>query len=253
MSLSNKITGIIPTFNEETHIEAAIDSLDFTDEIIVIDSFSSDKTIALAEAKGVKILQRKFDNFSSQKNYAIKKASHSWIFLLDADERVTPELQKEVLETVNKSSKYTAYWIWRSNFFMKRRIKYSGWQNDKVIRLFKRDKCSYDGKLVHEEIQSTGEIGRLKQVLDHYTYNNFNRFIQKKNLYAELQAKELSNRGIKPTLAHFIFKPAYRFINHYILRRGFLDGIEGFFIATFSAYAIFARYVNLWLINKGLK
>ena len=116
MNISNKINGIIPTFNEENHVEAAIDSLKFTDEIIVLDSFSTDATIERAKSKGAKILQRKFDNFSSQKNFAIEHASHSWIFLLDADERVSTELQKEVLEVVSKPSKYSAYWIFRSNF-----------------------------------------------------------------------------------------------------------------------------------------
>lgn len=253
MNVSNKITGIIPTFNEEEHIEAAIDSLNFADEIIVLDSFSTDATVERAQSKGVKILQRKFDNFSSQKNFAIEHASHSWIFLLDADERVSTELQKEVLEIISKPSKYSAYWIFRSNFFMKRRIKYSGWQNDKVIRLFMKEKSHYNGKLVHEEIQTEGEIGWLKNKLDHYTYKGFISFIQKKNHYAQLQAKELAEKGLKPGVFHFLIKPLYRFINHYFLRRGFLDGTEGFFIAIFSAYSIFARYVNLWLLNRGLK
>ena len=253
MNVSNKITGIIPTFNEEEHIIAAIDSLNFADEIIVLDSFSTDTTLERAKSKGVKILQRKFDNFSSQKNFAIENAAHSWIFLLDADERISIELKKEILEVVSKSSKYTAYWIFRSNYFMKRKIKYSGWQNDKVIRLFIKEKSLYDGKLVHEEIQTEGEIGYLKNKLEHYTYKGFISYIQKKNHYAQLQAKELAKKGLNPGVFHFLLKPLYRFINHYFLRCGFLDGIEGLFIAIFSAYSIFARYVNLWLLNRGLK
>lgn len=252
MTKSVKITGIIPTFNEECHIEAAIESLSFVDEIIVIDSYSTDDTVMLAEAQGVRLIQRKFDDFSTQKNYAIDLASHSWVFILDADERVPKALQKEVLAEVHKKSTSSAYWIRRSNFFMKRRIKYSGWKNDKVIRLFKKEECKYNGKLAHEEIQSIGEVSILKNYLDHYTYKDFNSFVKKKNLYAQLQAKELAGKGKKASPFHFIFKPSFRFFKHFILQKGFLDGIEGFFIASFYAYTIFARYVNLWLINRGL-
>ena len=253
MNPTVKITGIIPTFNEEIHIEAAIDSLAFADEILVIDSYSTDNTVALAKAKGARIIQREFDDFSSQKNHAINLAHYSWIFLLDADERVPAALQKEVIAEVNKDSTSSAYWIRRSNFFMKRRIKYSGWKNDKVIRLFKKEDCKYNGKLAHEEIKSVGKVSILLNYLDHYTYKDFNSFIQKKNLYAQLQAKELAKKGKKATLLHFIFKPSFRFFKHFIWQKGFMDGIEGFFIATFYAYTIFARYVNLWLINRDLK
>ena len=250
---ANKITGIIPTFNEELHIAAAIESLSFVDELIVIDSYSTDKTVEIANAKSVKLIQRKFDDFSSQKNFAINLASHDWVFILDADERVPIELQKEVLSKVNKVTTKSAFWIKRSNFFMKRRIKHSGWKNDKVIRLFKKEECKYNGKLAHEEIHTEGEIGLLKNSLDHYTYKDFNSFIKKKNLYAQLQAKELAKKGKSPNAFHFLFKPSFRFFKHFILQRGFLDGIEGFFIASFYAYTIFVRYVNLWLINRGLK
>jgi glycosyltransferase involved in cell wall biosynthesis len=253
MNFKNKITGIIPTFNEELHLEAAINSLSFVDELIVIDSYSTDKTVDIAKAKGVRLVQRKFDDFSSQKNYAIELANYPWVFILDADERVPFGLQKEILAEVSKKSTSTAYWIRRSNFFMKRRIKHSGWKNDKVIRLFKKEECRYNGKFAHEEIQSKGSISVLDNYLDHYTYKDFNSFIRKKNLYAQLQAKELALKGKKANLFHFIFKPSFRFFKHFIFQKGFLDGIEGFFIATFYAYTIFARYVNLWLINRDLK
>ena len=136
MSTTTKITGIIPTYNEENNIEAAIDSLSFVDELIIIDSYSTDKTVALANAKGVRLVQREFDDFSSQKNYAIDLAKHSWIFILDADERIPSLLKKEIQIELTKTNTSAAYWIKRSNIFMNKRIKYSGWQHDKVIRLF---------------------------------------------------------------------------------------------------------------------
>ena len=253
MSATTKITGIIPTYNEEINIEAAIDSLSFVDELIIIDSYSTDKTVALANAKGVRLVQREFDDFSSQKNYAINLAKHSWVFILDADERIPSLLKKEIQTELTKTDTSAAYWIKRSNIFMNKRIKYSGWQHDKVIRLFKKESSKYDGKLAHEEIQTDGEVGILENKIEHYTYKDFNEFVRKNTFYAQLQAKDLAKKGKKATLFHFIAKPSFRFFKHYILQKGFLDGIEGFFIASFYAYTTFLRYVHLWLLNRNLK
>ena len=248
-----KISAIIPTYNEEIHIEAAIQSVSFADEIIIIDSYSTDNTIEIAKKYNTRVIKRKFDNFSNQKNHAIEEASHKWIVLLDSDERIEEKLQKEIIEAVNSRSNFGAYWIYRRNFLLKKEIKFSGWQNDKVVRVINRDYCKYNGKLVHEEIESSKEIGFLKERIIHYTYKNFDSFIAKKNKVAQLQAQELAIKNQKATLPRLLLKPLFRFINHYIFRLGFLDGFQGFFIASFYAYTIFTRYVKLWIINKGFK
>ena len=248
-----KLSAIIPTYNEETNIEAAIQSVSFADEIIVIDSFSTDNTIAIAEKHGVRILQRAFDNFSSQKNYAIEKATYKWIVLLDADERIGEDLKNEIQTVLNHEPEANAYWVYRRNYLLGREIKYSGWQNDKVIRLIDRDLCKYNGKLVHEEIALPKKTAFLKNKLDHYTYKDFDSFINKKNKIAQLQAQMLAAKNKKFSLFLLITKPTYRFLNHFFFRRGFLDGFPGFFIASFYTYTIFTRYIKLWIINKGLK
>ena len=130
-----KISAIIPTFNEEDHIIDAIESLAWADEIIVVDSFSTDNTVALAQSKGVKILQRNYEYSASQKNWAIPQASYDWVFILDADERVEDNLKKEISKIKNSQPKNDAYWIPRQNHFMGKKIRFSGWQGDKVIRL----------------------------------------------------------------------------------------------------------------------
>ena len=249
----NKLSVIIPTFNEDENIEAAITTVSFADEIIVIDSFSSDNTIPIAKKMGARILLRAFDNFSSQKNYAIEKAKHKWIILLDADERVGEELKKEILKIVSQDPRNKAYWVYRRNYLLGREIKYSGWQNDKVIRLIDRDSCRYNGQLVHEEIILPKKVGFLKNKLNHYTYKDFDSFIRKKNKVAQLQAQMLANKNKKFSIFVVLGKSFYRFWNHYLFRRGFLDGFQGFFIASFYAYTIFTRYIKLWIINKGLK
>lgn len=249
----HKISAIIPTFNEEENIEAAIQSVSFADEIIVIDSQSTDQTVSIAERMGAKILQRKFDNFSNQKNYAIEKATHNWVVLLDADEVISSALRDEMIETLHQGPKASAYYVYRRNYLLGREIKYSGWQNDKVVRLIERDLCRYNGKLVHEGIVTDGKMAYLKNKLDHYTYKDFDSFIRKKNKVARLQAEALALKNKKVTPYRLFIKPLYRFINHYFLRRGFLDGFPGFFIASFYTYTVFVRYVRLWIINNNHK
>ena len=247
-----KITAVIPTLNEEIYIEEAIKSVHFADEIIVIDSFSTDKTIELAKKYDVKILQRVFDDFSSQKNYAINLATHNWIYILDADERLTPLLEKEILEAVKHPNKYVGFYVRRTFYFMGKKIKYSGWQRDKVIRLFKKENCKYNGSPVHERIDSKGEIGFLKHKLEHYSYRSYDHYISKMNHYSALRAKQLSEQGKKVTLFHILIKPPTRFVIHYFIRLGFLDGFEGFIIAKTQAYGVLTRYVKLWLVNRKM-
>lgn len=248
-----KLTAIIPTYNEESNIEDAIKSVSFADEIIVIDSYSTDKTVAIAEKLGANVILRAFDNFSAQKNYAIESAQHDWVLLLDCDERVDKPLREEIIGILQNGPKASAYWVYRRNYLLNREIKYSGWQNDKVIRLIEKAHCRYNGKLVHEEIITDKKHSFLKAKLTHYTYKDFESFINKKNKVAHLQAEMLAIKGKKASLYAFFIKPLYRFVNHYIFRRGFLDGFPGFFIASFYSYTIFTRYVKLWMINKGLK
>ena len=253
MSKTTYITAIIPTLNEEAHIEAAIDSVSFADEIMVIDSFSTDRTVAIANSKNARVLQRKFDDFSSQKNYAIQQASNNWIYVLDADERVTSELRKEILETIQDPKNYVGFYVYRTFYFIGRKLNYSGWQRDKVIRLFRKDKCKYNGKLVHETITADGHVGFFKSKLEHYSYQNFDHYIKKLNQYASLKSKALYDKGKKVTLFHIVIKPPYRFISHYIIRLGFLDGFPGFIISVTQAYGVLTRYIKLWLMNHKLK
>ncbi len=248
-----KITAIIPTFNEEIHIEDAIKSVSFADEIIVVDSFSTDKTIELARKHDVTILQRVFDDFSTQKNFAISKAKNKWIYVLDADERLTPALQKEILETVKSPNNFVGFYVYRTFYFLNKKIRFGGWNRDKVVRLFLKEHCQYDGNLVHEIIKANGELGFLKQKVEHFSYRGFDHYISKLNQYSALQAKQLYEKGKKATLFHLLVKPPVRFLIHYILRLGILDGFAGFILASTQAYGVYTRYIKLRLIRKKLK
>ena len=247
-----KISAIIPTLNEEIHIADAIKSVSFADEIIVIDSFSTDKTIEIAEKLNVKIIKRKFDDFSSQKNFAIEQAKYDWIFILDADERVTPEVEKEIIEAVKDPKDFVGFYVRRSFYFSGKKVNYSGFQSDKVIRLFLKEHCKYAG-LVHEKIISNGKIGFFKNKIDHFSYRNYDHYISKLNHYAAIRAKELHEKGNKVNIYHVMIKPAARFFIHYIVRLGFLDGFTGFLVAKTQAYGVLTRYIKLWLLNSEMK
>lgn len=253
MKTREKLTAIIPVFNEEKHIEEVLASVSFADEILIVDSFSTDATLELAKRFQPKILQRKFDYHAAQKNWAIPQAAHEWILLVDADERVTPELKDEILMHLENppNNSVAGFWIGRINHFMGERIHYSGWRNDKVIRFFRKSACRYKDKYVHEEIESDGKIEFLKEKLLHYTYESLDKFMQKLNRYATLQAKDYDTRTGKLTPYHFVMKPIWGFAKHYFVQSGFRDGVPGLVIGYIQGYTVFMRYVKLWLLRRS--
>ncbi len=247
----NKLTAIIPTGNEIHNIEAVIASVKFADEILVVDSFSTDGTFEKAQKLAHKVIRREYQYSASQKNWAIPQATHEWVLLVDADERVTPELETEIKEVLNNPTTHVAYWIGRNNHFMGERVKFSGWRNDKVIRLFKRDVCTYVDKQVHAEIIADGTVGSLKNKLYHNTYTTFDAYVEKMNRYATWQAKDYDKKTGKLTPYHFVIKPFWGFFKHYIVQSGFRDGVVGLTIGYMQAYVVFMRYVKLWLLRKN--
>lgn len=250
-----KITAIITTYNEAHNIEDVLKSVDFADEIMVVDSFSTDNTVELAKRYTDFIIQREYEYSASQKNWAIPQATHEWIILVDADERVTPELKEEIQVILNNlpDDETVGYWIRRRNHFMGRRVHYSGWRNDKVIRLFRKSKCLYEDKHVHEEIIADGNVGFLKSKLFHNTYITMDRHIEKLNRYAWLQTYDYNkNTGVLNPY-HFVIKPIWSFFKHYFIQSGFRDGMVGLVISSLHSYAVFMRYVKLWMLRKDLK
>lgn len=247
-----KITAVAITLNEAHNIEAYIKSLWFADEIVIVDSFSSDETVSLASKdEKVSVYQRKFDNFSAQKNFAISKAKNNWVTFFDLDEEITPKLSQEMVETII-NPEAIAYFVKRDFYFMGKRIKYSGLQNDYIVRLFNKDYCSYNSNLVHETLEVNGKSEKLKNSLPHHTYKSFDAYTAKMHQYSALQAQMLYKKGKKPNYYHFLFRPCYRFWNQFIFRLGILDGKEGFVLAYVSAFSVFKRYVNLWLLYRKI-
>lgn len=242
-----KLSALLIVYNEIDHISAVLDNLSFADEIVVVDSFSTDGTIELIKKRPeVHFYQRVFDDYTSQRNYAIKQATNDWILFIDADERVTDSLKKEVIQTIVTPDASDAYFFYRKFMFCKKPLHFSGWQTDKIFRLFKKEKASYVAeRLVHETLKVNGTIGKLKHKLIHYSYTDYESYKHKMLSYGRLRAKELYNKGKKPTLFHRLIKPTYKFVNHYIFRLGVLDGKKGFIICYLNALGVKERYVEL--------
>ncbi|NND63741.1 MAG: glycosyltransferase family 2 protein [Flavobacteriaceae bacterium] len=252
MNNTTKISALAITLNEAEVIENFIESLSFVDEIIIVDSYSTDATVELAQKhEKIKVLQRKFDNFSAQKNYAIAQAQNEWVLFFDPDEEITTEVAKEIQEAV-QNPKADAYFIRRQLYFMGKKIRYSGFQTDWVIRLFRKDKAQYNGNLVHETLDVEGTTAKLRARVPHHTYKSFDDYTGKLHRYSALQARMLYEKKKKPNLFHFLFRPFYRFWHQYLLRLGILDGKEGFILAYVNAFSVFKRYVNLWLLYRKI-
>jgi len=243
-----RLTVIIPTFNEASYIKDALESVSFADEIIVVDSFSQDETKSIAETFTSKVLQRQFDNFSAQKNYALEHATGDWVLFIDADERVTRTLEAEIKEVISQP-KHDGYKINFPHYFMNRFLYF---QSNDVLRLVKREGANFTG-LVHEKLHCTGSVGKLKHKMIHYTYKGLNHYISKKEKYAWFQAEQRFEANKRTSYFHLFFKPTYRFFDSYIKKGGFRNGVPGLTLAAIDAYGVFSRYVKLILLHKGIK
>lgn len=241
------LSALIITFNEENHISEVIKDLDFTDEIIVVDSFSTDNTVVLVNAsEKARLIQNKFVDYTTQRNFAIDCAKNPWILFLDADERFTEELREEVIETIQKKDAKSAYLFYRTFIFENQKLRFSGWQTDKIFRLFQKDKARYTTeRLVHEKLTVNGEIGKLKNKLIHFSYTDYETYKGKMVSYGKFKAKEEFLKGVKPNFYHFYLHPAYKFLYQYLVRLGFLDGKKGIIICYLNALSVTERYREL--------
>ncbi|HOX96103.1 MAG TPA: glycosyltransferase family 2 protein [Candidatus Woesebacteria bacterium] len=279
------ISVVLSTLNEEVNIKECLLSVkEWVDEMIIVDEQSTDKTKEIAEKLGAKVYVEPHEPiFHVTKNKAINKASSTWILQLDADERVTPAMKKEIIgilegeyfgfdswlsplrRSVNKiikifpepkelSKPASAYWLPRKNFFLTRYLTNGGQYPDPVIRLFQRGKATLPAKDVHEQMKVDGVVGWLKTDLDHYATPDFSRYLLRENRYSSLQAGFYKQEGIKitlfNTLKYLFFKPAGTFLNLYLRRRGFLDGFPGFVFSLYSGLHHAFSYMKLWEIYK---
>ncbi|MET1260008.1 glycosyltransferase family 2 protein [Flagellimonas sp. DF-77] len=246
------ITALVITYNEIGYIEKCIESISFADELIVVDSYSTDGTYEYLLAQpNVKVIQHPFKNFTAQKSYALKQASHDWILFVDADEVVGDALREEIAETVNDPNACEAYWFYRAFMFQNERLNYSGWQTDKNHRLFRKSKAKFtDRKIVHETLEVDGNSCILKERLTHYCYKDYEDYKGKMLRYGQLKAKEAFYKEKRFNYLFMYLRPSWKFFNHFILRLGFLDGKKGLTISYLNALGVYERYRELKRLEK---
>ncbi|KPJ59914.1 MAG: hypothetical protein AMJ46_09070 [Latescibacteria bacterium DG_63] len=241
-----KVTAIIPTFNEEANIRECLESVSWADEVVVVDSFSTDSTVEICREHGVTVVQHEYLNSASQKNWILPRVSNTWVLIVDADERVTEPLRKEILSILGSEPECDGYWIRRRNRFFGKEIRFCGWQRDKVLRLFDRDKGRYEEKHVHAEVSIDGRTGVLSGHLLHDSYRSFSSYLTKLDTYTDWGAQDDAQGGGRFVTARLLLRPPARFVRMYVLQLGFLDGLEGFILCVLAATSVFIKYAKLW-------
>lgn len=251
-----KLSSIIIAKNEEMNIRRCLDSqIGLIDDIVlIVDSSTTDKTFKYAsEYPGINCEITDWKGFAETKNYALSKTKNDWVFWIDADEEITPELRSELLVFKESTPDFNAYSVARRAYFLGKWIKHSGWYPSKVVRLFNKNFAVFNNKPVHEGLEIQGNVGNLKNDLNHFTDPTIEHYFKKFNIYTSLAAKELFNNGRKTSLGDFLIRPLFIFLKMYIFRLGFLDGINGFILALFSSYYVFTKYAKLWELNRNKK
>ncbi len=242
-----KITATVITFNEEHNIAVALESLSWADEIVVVDSESTDRTVEIARRFTDRVLVRPWPGYSAQKNFAATEAANNWIFSLDADERVSPELMKELQELKGGAEPpLAAFEMARMTFYLGRWIKHSGWRPDYKLRLYDRRRSRWRGEFVHETLETEGGVKRLNGDILHYTVRDSSEHHSRMDRYTTLAAEESFSRGKRASVASLLISPSAIFLRSYILKLGLLDGLPGLAIARFAAHYEFLKNLKLW-------
>jgi len=244
------ISACIITKNEELNIESCLKSLDWVSEIIIVDSGSSDRTIELCETYGCNIVRSEWLGFGKTKQLAVNSASNDWIFSIDADEQVSPELKLNIIDIL-KEPQYKGYRIKRKSTYLGKGINYCGWQDDYPVRLFNKQYGNFDSNEIHEKVFLPDfSLGLINDPILHHPYKNLSQHIEKINLYSELGAKKLKNQRQKFSLIYCFAAGIVKFIKMYFVKKGFLDGRIGLILCSLSAYGVFVKYLKLWILNN---
>lgn len=249
------VTAIVQTRDMAQTVGECLESLRWVDDLLVVDDHSKDETREISERDfGARVLVHTRENAAAQKNWAIPQARHEWVLIVDADERVTPELRADVERIVATGASspdahpFDYYRIHRWNWYFGRIIRHCGWDNDRPIRLFRRDLARYEEKQVHADVivKDPARLGSIEASLIHVPYRSFDAYLKTFNQYSTWAANDLHRRGVKPTAFRTIGRPAFRFIRQYILQGGFLDGRQGLLLSLWSAASVYAKYAKLW-------
>ena len=251
----DKLSVVILTKNEEAVIRDCLESVKWAHEIVIVDDYSTDRTVEICREYTDKIFQKKLNGFSEQRGFGINKTSGDWIFHFDADEMAMPPLQEEIKAVLKNGTEYDGFLIPRPTNYLGSEIRYCGW-NSKTMVLFRKEKGRYDGKLVHESVIVDGRIGHLKNNIMHRAYKNLSEHFSRMELYTSLDAEDMWRKGVRLNPlnypVYFFMKPVFVFFRKYIFMGGIMDGVRGFFISVITAFIVFMNYAKLWEMQKNV-
>ena len=247
-----KLTVTVITRNESANVDAALVSVAWADEIIVIDAESTDDTVAIARRHATRVEARPWPGFSAQKNYAASLAAHDWILSLDADERVTPALAAEIRSLLAAEPARRGYRVPRVSHYLGRWIHGTDWYPDYQLRLYDRRAGEWNGRRVHESVRlASGEPGRLTHPLEHFPYRDISHHLATIDRYTTLAAEQMRADGRTVSLAGVVLHPPFAFLRNYVLRGGFRDGGAGFIVSALNSYYVFLKLAKAWERESG--
>jgi glycosyltransferase involved in cell wall biosynthesis len=247
-----KISATIITYNEGRNLPRAIESLRCADEIVVIDSGSTDRTIEIAQKLGARVVETVWRGYANQKNFASEQAAYDWILSLDADESLSEALEAEIWRLKKSGPQCDAYTMPRMARYLGRWIRHSGWYPDRKVRLYDRRKATWVGAFVHESVKVRGRIGHLESNLLHFTCSSLSEHLRTMDRYTTLAAEQMLASGERPTWTRLIFTPPWTFLQTYFLKLGFLDGLEGLAIANMAAFYHFVKFAKARFMSDGI-
>lgn len=248
-----KLSVTIITFNEESNIGRTLESVKWADEIVVVDSGSTDKTVDICRQYTEHVIHQDWLGFAKQKNFAIDKATGEWILSLDADEPIEEMLAEEIRDIITSPTAFDGYYIPRKTFFLGKQIRHGGWYPDYNLRLFRKNKGRFEERAVHEAIKVQGTAGRTGYAIKHFAYPDLTSYMSSINKYSSLAVDVMVKKGIgifKTSSVNILLRPLFTFLLRYIFRLGFLDGKHGLILNLFHAYYVFAKYAKAWARNN---
>ena len=246
-----KLTVTVITCNEARNVAAALESVAWADEIIVVDSHSTDETVAIATRLATRVEVREWAGYAAQKNYAASLASNDWILSIDADERVTPELAGEIRQVLGGRSPAAGYRVPRVAFYLGRWIRSTDWYPDYQLRLYDRRSGRWEDRRVHESVTLAGTPGHLRHELQHYPYRNISHHLHTIDRYTTLAAEDWRAAGRRTSAVQTFFHPRLAFLRNYVFKRGFSDGRAGLIVSVLNSYYVFLKFAKLWELERG--
>jgi glycosyltransferase involved in cell wall biosynthesis len=243
-----KVSTVVITQNEEENLDRCLSSVaPFSDEIVVVDSGSTDRTCEIARRYTKRVIHQDWLGYGRQKQFALEQAGNEWVFSIDADEEVLPELRAEI-EALDFEK--PGYFLPRRVWYLNRWILHGGWYPGYVLRLFRKDMAHFSDEILHERVELDGSAGHLRNPLAHYSYRDIGDHVAKINQFTSLAARQMQDRGRRAGATQLVLSPLFEFFRMYVLKRGFLDGSPGLVIAALHAHYVFLKYAKLWEMQR---